>query len=151
MRNKFYIASAYSRRPRSKLDAEWLAEQTGMDCTAVWLSGEYDDWTPEVGASDDLQHIALSGWFIVLMPGSENGGMWVELGYALAQHEQRCDGTPKIVVVIDPNQRAVSVDGVYPESAAWPSVEPIFCALPNVQHVMTLGDLAKMMGESDAG
>lgn len=99
-RNHIYIASQYSNREMIKKMIVPVVEQLGMDVTSRWLT------TPESSVSDQDKTINNQKWLdhcnkmapidledidrahsVLFVPDDYNstGGMWVELGYALAK------------------------------------------------------------------
>lgn len=93
---KLYLAASYRMRHVLRELREPLSRH-GITVTSSWIDQDFDDDT----APDDLETYAtldlaeVSGSDVVAVftaLGSTSGGMWVELGYALAR------GIPVVVV-----------------------------------------------------
>ena len=114
---KIYIAAKYQMKNRFRKYAE-LLEENGHAITSSWLyrpdvTTMYEGKMAEY-ASNDLIGIQMADLVVVMDTGTETGGYWVELGYALAM------GKPIIVFTGHPRNVFLELTGdrfkVIPES-----------------------------------
>ena len=85
----FYLAGSYSARKRLYAESRILTGATGIRCTSRWLKGLHDGVKPKKCAQDDIEDVEAAVVFILYLDKpSTTGGMWVELGLALAQHKE---------------------------------------------------------------
>lgn len=83
---RIYVAGPYVAR-ESLLQTKSEIEAHGHEVTSRWLLGSHDDLAPIICATDDLEDIERADALILFLdrgPGSR-GGMYVELGYAIAK------------------------------------------------------------------
>lgn len=85
-KRKFYLAGSYGARLNLLPVAKRIEDATGWECTSRWLHGDHDK-LPEVQcARDDRDDIYAADVLVVDMTyDSTRGGMWVEVGLALAE------------------------------------------------------------------
>jgi hypothetical protein len=83
---RIYMAGGYSSMQLLRADAEKLrrlGKDIVVDCT--WLTGAYDDTAPIECASGDISDIMKSDLVLLYTKTpSTKGGMYVEMGYAMA-------------------------------------------------------------------
>lgn len=86
MDHAFYFASPYGCRAAAAEAAHDLAAASGWRCTSSWLDPEHADLTHAQQARGDLRDLAQADAMVLwAVRQSTRGGMWVELGFALAQ------------------------------------------------------------------
>ena len=80
-----YLAGPYSARKRLRDRMQWLLAR-GVLVTASWVHGLHEGVEPRTCAMHDLDEIdAALGVLVDLTDEtSTTGGLWVELGYAIA-------------------------------------------------------------------
>ena len=90
MKKRFYIATRFRNKSHGLEIAHKLETAYGMACTARWLvrkeKTDPDNATRNAYAVEDFDDIRHSQIVIVLTENCEAvpGGMWVEMGFALA-------------------------------------------------------------------
>ena len=85
MRRVFYFAAPYNLRLEGLQHADEIERRSGWRCNSRWLTGEHDGQADRVCALDDLADVRDASAVVMFVPRqSTRGGVWVELGYALA-------------------------------------------------------------------
>ena len=85
MNKTFYLAGSYSQRTGLKIFAELIENLSDWKCNARWLDGDHDNASAQKCAMDDIEDLQESDVFILRHGKSSAGGMWVELGMAMAK------------------------------------------------------------------
>lgn len=84
-----YIAGPYAARIEL-LKEKGKLESQGHTVTSRWLLGLHDGVDPTICAKDDLEDIDCAQKLVIYLdkgPGTR-GGMYVELGYAIARNKE---------------------------------------------------------------
>lgn len=128
---KYYLAAPYDCRGRAAHVAQLISEISGWRCASTWIAGDHAGSTERKRAEDDLRDLRTAAALVLWLPQpSTAGGLWVELGYALA--------LGKTVVMVAP--------------AGVP--QPVFCAVERVRFAATVEAaaryLATLRGEPNA-
>ena len=90
---KYYLAAPYDCRCRAAHVARLVSEISGWRCASSWLAGDHPKATPRDRAEDDLRDLRSAAAMVLWLPkASTTGGLWFEMGYAVAL------GKPVIVV-----------------------------------------------------
>ena len=94
----FYLAASYTKRADMRAESKRIERETGWQCTSRWLDGTHDKKAQVECAREDIMDLNSADIVVLnMMHKSSLGGMWVELGVALA--------TGKHVVVFLPSKR----------------------------------------------
>ena len=133
--NKFYLAGRYDLRPEYQWMAQKICEATGWTCTARWLSGRHDDLPLQQAAEEDVEDLRSADALVIVNDESTRGGMWVEMGMALAWKKP-------VVLLVDGEGIELRVD-VRPEPA-------VFAWLPQVTWLETVDAVCQFLTALDA-
>ena len=111
MSGKFYLAAPYNTRDESLHKVREIERLSGWTCNARWVLGMHDGKEPDLCVRDDYNDLRDADALILLDGVSSKGGMWVELGMAIALSK-------KVIFVR--------------ENANLLTKPPVFCSLPEV-------------------
>ena len=111
MSGKFYLAAPYNTRDESLHKVREIERLSGWTCNARWVLGMHDGKEPDLCVRDDYNDLRDADALILLDGVSSTGGMWVELGMAIALSK-------KVIFVR--------------ENANLLTKPPVFCSLPEV-------------------
>ena len=90
---KYYLAAPYDCRGRAADAARLVSEISGWRCTSSWIDGNHPGSTRREQAENDLRDVRAAAAVVLWLPkASTSGGLWFEMGYAVAM------GKPVIVV-----------------------------------------------------
>ena len=84
MSGKFYLAAPYNTREGSLHKVREIERLSGWTCNARWVLGLNDGKEPDLCARDDYNDLRDADALVLLNGVSSTGGMWVELGMAIA-------------------------------------------------------------------
>lgn len=88
--SRFFLAGPFDRRAEMADVAAHISARSAWECTSSWLHENVDDQT--VQATTNLMDLATAQVLVIYDGESTEGGMWAELGMALA------DGMPVVFV-----------------------------------------------------
>lgn len=81
---RFYLAGPYPDRKELEKVSIRIEKRTGWTCNARWLDGRHDGIPYELAAQDDVEDVKNADALVIISGESSRGGMWTELGMALA-------------------------------------------------------------------
>ena len=88
-RPEYYLAAPFDWRAEAGQAAEMISAVSGWDCTSTWLDCDHDGAADLAGVGEqaeaDLRDLRAADALVVWLPRpSTKGGLWVEMGHALA-------------------------------------------------------------------
>ena len=132
MDKTFYLAGSYAKRIEYQSIAADIERQSGWRCNARWLNGAHDSEPMQKCAEDDVEDVKNADALVLVNGKSTRGGMWVELGMALAWEKP-------VVFLVDAKNKGLHIC-VRPEP-------PVFTWLPHIEWQPSIGGVCQILKE----